>query len=397
MIEHRTIEASRGDTLSPHRMGSSPFTKFPHNPASVATDRKILTEHQFREMIGLERKRSERSHMPFLLVLVDTGASLPRNRSEKVLASILDALSLLTRDTDLVGWYEENLVLGVMFTDISNDEKSALVTMLGRVSAALQENLTLEEFSQIGISLHLYPEDWHHELFHRPSNPTLYPDLLRRDESRLLAITIKRAMDIAGSLIALTLASPLFLLIAIAIKLTSKGPVFFRQQRVGQYGRSFMFLKFRSMHVSNDTSVHKEWFNKFRNGKAQRQPTNGQQTGSFKMTNDPRITRVGRILRRTSLDELPQFVNVLRGEMSLVGPRPPIPYEVDDYLAWHRGRILEAKPGLTGLWQVNGRSRVTFDEMVRLDLQYARTWSIWLDIKILLKTPKAVISGDGAY
>ena len=335
--------------------------------------------------------------MPFLLVLVDTGASLPPNKSEKVLASILDALSLLNAGHGCSRLVRKNSVLGVMFTEIAADEKSALVTMLGRVSAALQENLSLEEFSQIGISLHLYPEDWHHELFHRPSNPTLYPDLLRRDESRVLSIAIKRTMDIVGSLIALTLAAPLFLLIAIAIKLTSSGPIFFRQQRVGQYGRSFVFLKFRSMHVSNDTAVHKEWFNKFRNGQAQRQPTNGQKNGSFKLTNDPRITRVGKFLRRTSLDELPQFVNVLRGEMSLVGPRPPIPYEVDDYLAWHRGRILEAKPGLTGLWQVNGRSRVTFDEMVRLDLQYARTWSIWLDIKILLKTPKAVISGDGAY
>jgi exopolysaccharide biosynthesis polyprenyl glycosylphosphotransferase len=383
--------------VSAHRSANSPFSKFSSSQAGVAEDRRILSEHSFREMIALERKRTERSHMPFLLVLVDTGGSLPRNKSEEVLAGILDALSLLTRDTDLVGWYEENSVLGVMFTEIIVSDKSAILTMLGRVSATLQENLSIEEFSQISISLHLYPEDWHHELFHRPSNPKLYPDLSRRDESRILSILVKRAMDIVGSSMALLFASPLFFAIAIAIKLTSKGPIFFRQERVGQHGRTFMFLKFRSMYVNNDAAVHKEWFTKFRSGQAERHPTNGKGKGSFKMTNDPRVTRVGKLLRRTSLDEIPQFINVLRGEMSLVGPRPPIPYEVEDYLAWHRGRILEAKPGLTGLWQVNGRSRVTFDEMVRLDLQYARTWSIWLDIKILLKTPKAVIMGDGAY
>jgi lipopolysaccharide/colanic/teichoic acid biosynthesis glycosyltransferase len=117
----------------------------------------------------------------------------------------------------------------------------------------------------------------------------------------------------------------------------------------------------------------------------------------FKLTNDPRITPIGRLLRRTSLDELPQFLNVLKGQMSLVGPRPPIPYEVDCYEAWHKRRLLTVKPGITGLWQVKGRSRTTFDEMVRLDLQYARTWSLWLDLKIILKTPGAMVSGDGAH
>jgi lipopolysaccharide/colanic/teichoic acid biosynthesis glycosyltransferase len=194
------------------------------------------------------------------------------------------------------------------------------------------------------------------------------------------------------------LFAPVFLLSAIAIKLSSRGPVFFRQERVGQHGKPFILLKFRSMHVNNDTSVHKQWFQNFYAGKAKRHPTEDDNgNGTYKLPNDPRVTRIGRWLRRTSLDEVPQFINVLKGEMSLVGPRPPIPYEVDAYEAWHRGRILQAKPGITGLWQVNGRSRVAFDEMVRLDLRYARTWSIWLDIKILLKTPAAVFFGEGAY
>jgi lipopolysaccharide/colanic/teichoic acid biosynthesis glycosyltransferase len=132
-------------------------------------------------------------------------------------------------------------------------------------------------------------------------------------------------------------------------------------------------------------------------GKANKQPMNGNDQGVYKLTKDSRITRVGAFLRKTSMDELPQFLNVLKGEMSLVGPRPPIPYEVEAYDIWHRRRLLEAKPGITGLWQVCGRSRVNFDDMVRLDLQYARTWSLWMDIKILLRTPGAVLLGAGAH
>jgi lipopolysaccharide/colanic/teichoic acid biosynthesis glycosyltransferase len=197
--------------------------------------------------------------------------------------------------------------------------------------------------------------------------------------------------------VALLLFAPLLLGIALAIKVTSKGPVFFRQKRVGQHGEQFVFLKFRSMHVNNDSGVHKEYVRQLIAGRAQRHPSNGNGKGVYKLTKDTRITRIGAFLRRTSLDELPQFINVLRGEMSLVGPRPAIAYEVEAYDIWHRRRVLEAKPGITGLWQVNGRSRVKFDDMVRLDLRYAKTWSPWMDLKILLRTPVAVVFGDGAY
>jgi lipopolysaccharide/colanic/teichoic acid biosynthesis glycosyltransferase len=184
--------------------------------------------------------------------------------------------------------------------------------------------------------------------------------------------------------------------VALAIKLTSKGPVFFRQQRIGQFGRRFMLLKLRSMFVGNDPSIHQEYVKQLIAAGAdpQHKAPNGK---VFKLVNDPRITKVGAFLRRTSLDEIPQFINVFLGDMSLVGPRPPIAYEIEAYDLWHRRRVLEAKPGITGLWQVKGRSRVTFDEMVRLDLQYATTWSPWMDVKILLRTPAAVVNGDGAY
>jgi lipopolysaccharide/colanic/teichoic acid biosynthesis glycosyltransferase len=149
------------------------------------------------------------------------------------------------------------------------------------------------------------------------------------------------------------------------------------------------------MYYKSDPKIHQNYVKQFISGKQSAQ--SGGRKGIFKIQDDPRITPVGRFLRRTSLDELPQFLNVLKGEMSLVGPRPPIPYEIETYELWHRRRFLEVKPGITGLWQVEGRSRTRFDDMVRLDLKYARTWSPWLDIKILLRTPTAVFWGDGAF
>ena len=190
--------------------------------------------------------------------------------------------------------------------------------------------------------------------------------------------------------------APLFLGLAALIKLSSKGPVFFRQERLGRFGVPFVFLKFRSMHISTDAEIHKEYVRNFIAGRAGSSLRDGTRP-IYKITNDPRVTWIGRFMRRTSLDELPQFWNVFVGEMSLVGPRPPIRYETEAYDVWHRRRLLEAKPGITGLWQVHGRSKTTFDEMVRLDLRYSRMWSPLSDVKILLQTPRAVFSGDGAY
>jgi len=150
------------------------------------------------------------------------------------------------------------------------------------------------------------------------------------------------------------------------------------------------------MYVDNDHNVHKEFVTQMITRELDRDKA-GRDQGVYKLTSDKRITRVGKFLRRTSLDELPQFINVLRGDMSLVGPRPPIPYELAAYQTWHRRRLLEVKPGITGLWQVTGRSTVDFDEMVRLDLRYATSWTPWLDLRILIRTPAAVIKGSGAY
>jgi exopolysaccharide biosynthesis polyprenyl glycosylphosphotransferase len=331
-------------------------------------------------------------------MLLDMGDGVRSVHHENALDKILSALSLSTRETDVTGWYKNDSVVGVMFTEFGDDDRNTILsTLMTRVSETLRDNLSSHEFSRISISFHLFPEEWNHDVSLRPSNPTLYPDLTRRDDAKKLFCVVKRIMDAVGSAMALLLFSPLLLLIALAIKLTSKGPVFFRQKRVGQYGEQFVFLKFRSMYVNNDASVHKAYVQQLIAGSAQSQPANGNGNGVYKLTRDSRITRIGGFLRRTSLDELPQFINVLKGEMSLVGPRPAIAYEVEAYDIWHRRRVLEAKPGITGLWQVNGRSRVKFDDMVRLDLRYAKTWSPWMDLKILLRTPVAVVFGDGAY
>jgi lipopolysaccharide/colanic/teichoic acid biosynthesis glycosyltransferase len=349
-------------------------------------------------MISIERKRTERSRKPFLLMLLDTGNCQGSKKNGKALDSIVSALLASTRETDVTGWYKNRATVGVMFTELVVDDKNSILsTMLTKVSATLRDNLTFEQFNQISISFHFFPDDWDHDISGRPSNPTLYPDLLSLDNTRRFLSGIKRMMDIIGSALTLIICAPAFLVIALAIKASSKGPVFFRQQRVGQHGERFTFLKFRSMHIDNDPSVHKEYVLKLIAGQAEPKPSNGNGAGVYKLTNDERITRVGALLRRTSLDELPQFLNVLKGDMSLVGPRPAIPYEVAAYQTWHRRRVLEFKPGITGLWQVTGRSRVNFDEMVRLDLRYAKSWSPWLDIRILMRTPRAVLMGEGAH
>ncbi len=383
--------------MSTQRSGPNGLSLAPLPEASSLEDRGILNADAFRRMITLERKRSERSRKPFMLLLLDMGDRLPSEKNGKTLSKILAALSGSTRDTDVTGWYANNCVVGVMFTEIATgDSNSVPSTIIARVTETLRKNLTLEQFNRVSLSFHVFPEDWDNDA-QTPSNPTLYPDLSQREDARKSFRVMKRMMDVLGSVIALVVFSPVFLIIACAIKATSKGPVLFEQRRVGQNGNSFMFLKFRSMYVNNDSAVHKEYVQRLIAGKADKQPSNGNGQGVYKLTKDTRITRVGSFLRKTSLDELPQFWHVLKGEMSLVGPRPPVPYEVEAYDIWHRRRLLEARPGITGLWQVCGRSRVTFDDMVRLDLHYARTWSPWMDIKILLRTPAAVVLGSGAH
>jgi exopolysaccharide biosynthesis polyprenyl glycosylphosphotransferase len=216
---------------------------------------------------------------------------------------------------------------------------------------------------------------------------------LFREPLSQAARIVKRASDIVIASIALIAFAPLMFLIAVLIKLDSKGAIVFAQERVGMDGRIFLFYKFRSMRADADDRIHREAYLKNITGELRVENAGDAEPVFGKVPNDPRVTRIGRILRRTSLDELPQLWNVLRGDMSVVGPRPPIPYEVEAYDLWHRKR-LDMKPGLTGLWQVSGRNRLTFEEMVRLDLFYIENWSLWLDLQIILKTIPVLLRGD---
>jgi len=204
---------------------------------------------------------------------------------------------------------------------------------------------------------------------------------------------LKRTFDLVVAALAITLLSPLWLLIALLIKLDSKGAVFYTQERVGMDGRLFLLYKFRTMNAGADPELHREYQRAFIAGRAEANLGN-ETKPTYKLLSDPRITRIGKALRRISLDEVPQLLNVLSGDMSLVGPRPPIPYEVEAYELWHRKR-LDMKPGLTGLWQVSGRNRLPFEEMVKLDLFYIENWSLLFDLKIILRTVMVMLQGDG--
>ncbi len=378
----------------PSNLASLPFRE--ETPSSREW-RSALNEESFHRMISLERRRTERSRRPFLLMLLD-GKGLSSSEQRTAFIRMLSVLSESTRETDVTGWYRSSAVVGVMFTEIDSEDRAEIVSMmLARASAILRGVLNDELFAQISISFYVFPDDLDHQISGRPDNPALYPDLLKRKQTRGFFRIAKRMMDVAGSSLALVVFAPLFLAIAVAVKMSSKGPVFFRQQRVGQHGVPFVFLKFRSMYADNDPSVHQKYVRELIRGQSEGKPPKGTGESVYKPIADARITPLGSFLRRTSLDELPQFFNVLKGEMSLVGPRPPIAYEVEAYDIWHRRRVVEAKPGITGLWQVSGRSRVKFDDMVRLDLNYATRWSLWLDITILMRTPYAVLLGEGAH
>lgn len=353
----------------------------------------VVSEPQFSAALRLERRRTERSRRPFLLMLADFEA-IAMNAAAK-LDDLASALAAAARETDTVGWHRQNEVLGAIFTELGvNDRSDVLISVKQRVSAVMHEKLGDKLARKVSLSFHFFPED------HSGKNcsaPELHAELYGGRTPKPVTLGLKRVIDVAGSALLLAALFPLLLLISAIIKLTSRGPTLFRQLRIGQHGKEFTFLKFRSMYENSDVALHKEYVSRFIAGDAPMKESPDGRSSAYKVIDDPRVTPFGRFLRKTSLDELPQLINVLKGEMSLVGPRPPLPYEFDCYDVWHLRRIVEVKPGITGLWQVCGRSRTSFDEMVRLDLRYATHWSLWLDFIILVMTPGVVLSGDGAY
>lgn len=330
-----------------------------------------------------------------MLVLLEVSQIAATPSGAAILDKIKSAFTLAVRETDFSGWHSDQKKFGVVFTQLSRADMPTLKKiLLAKVRSALENSLGLPLASQIAIESLCYPEFV--EAPDAPPQPEIYPDVMEDSNPRSFRRVGKRLIDLFGSLLALILLGPLFLVVALLVKLTSPGPILYRQTRIGQFGRPFTFLKFRSMRVDADPEVHRKFVLDFIEGQKVHGNGHGPGAAVYKLNGDTRITPVGGFIRKTSLDELPQFLNVLMGHMSLVGPRPPIPYELVKYESWHRRRVLEARPGITGLWQVYGRSRTSFDEMVRLDLQYIQKQSFWLDFKLLVMTPFAVASGKGA-
>jgi lipopolysaccharide/colanic/teichoic acid biosynthesis glycosyltransferase len=364
-------------------------------PSEIGHHEDVLAENVFHSMLTLERRRAERSRKPFVLMLLD--ANLEKGIAEEILRQAVDIVVASKRETDLAGWYKQGAILGIIFTEVSLDGELPITeTLRAKIETAFVKHLGRDRAAMIAISVHIFPETWDRDGSGWIADSKLYPDLKRKSSRKRLPLVIKRVIDIVGSGALLLVLSPFLTLIMALIKLTSKGPVIYKQERLGRFGARFKCLKFRTMYSNNDPKIHQEYVQKFIAGKDGLNNSEGSDKPVYKLVKDPRVTFVGGLLRKTSLDELPQFWNVLRGDMSLVGPRPPVPYEFEVYDIWHRRRVLEVRPGVTGLWQVSGRNRTRFDEMVRLDLRYCQTWSIWLDLKILLATPKAVFNGGGA-
>ena len=367
------------------RFAPSPSRGWP--PTAPRREPRVIAEELFRVVLKHERKRAGRCNQPFVLLIVAVDGQ-PAPGSSFIWKPVIETLGALIRETDIMGWLARRAAIGVVLTEIRTLDAAARQEFEARISRELVTKLDGETAGKFLVRLHVHV---HSEQGETAVEDTFWPG----DSQTTTYDRIKRGFDIITSFSLLCLLSPLFLLIGALVKWGSggRGPVFFGQVRIGQKTKPFTMLKFRTMKVDADPKVHLEFVTNFIKSSENRHAASNV---VFKLTNDPRVTPVGRLLRKTSLDELPQLLNVLRGDMSLVGPRPPLPYEFKEYKPWHCRRVLEAKPGITGLWQVKGRSRTTFDDMVRLDLRYARTYSLGTDLKILLATPRAVISGKGA-
>ena len=362
---------------------------------TITVPAELLDDAVFREHLVTERRRSERSGRALLLLLVNRqDGGVLESPDEVSIAT--DLLLAVKRESGTLGWFDAGRTIGVIVPEIDAQDVASVRAQIERqFNDAVAHPTGRDASSALSLTIRTYPESFSSvETLSELADPFLYPDLFAAVRKNPRFHFLKRAMDVVLSGLLLMFLLPALALIASVVKVTSPGPALFRQVRVGYRMQPFTMYKFRTMYESADHQVHHDYVSWFITASDQAQRE--EKSSVYKLTSDTRITPIGSILRRTSLDELPQLWNVLIGDMSLVGPRPPLPYEVQQYKPWHRGRVLFAKPGITGLWQVVGRSRTTFDEMVRLDLRYARSMSLWGDIKIMLATPIAMITGKGA-
>jgi lipopolysaccharide/colanic/teichoic acid biosynthesis glycosyltransferase len=350
---------------------------------------EVLLREQFMSQLKLEKRRTDRSHEPLSLVVMRLPADGSFDSDD--LRDIIRDLGGRKRATDFIGYLGEGTIAFLLPYLEAKAADTFAKMIADRVGA------------RTAVVSHATYPDRQFDEFVRQSLPaaadcaetTLDYSGETVTHSRW-ALAVKRGMDVIGGVALLAIGSPLMVATAIAVKLSSPGPIIFRQQRIGRGGVPFEFYKFRSMGAGADDRVHREYVSKLIAGRHDEINEGDSQRPIYKLQSDPRITPVGRIIRKTSIDELPQLLNVLKGDMSLVGPRPPIAYETEKYQSWHMRRLQAVRPGMTGLWQVEGRSKTSFDAMVRLDLLYIRNWSLWLDIKILAKTLLVVVRRDGA-
>ena len=358
----------------------------------------ICSREEFSCVMEREFARAERSNQSFSVVDFNIGDVEANKELDRELGKqLLRVLAKRLRSTDEVGWLDGYHV-GVL---LYNTPSEGAQIFSKKILEMLPDAFTPPDFK-----IHSYPigdqtkddSSYQGQEKRRTSrgSPSSY-DVVREKSTTKLAREMKmlyslampkwkRLLDIAGALFLLILFSPLFLLVALVIKILSPGPVFFKQPRVGYGGKVFTLYKFRTMKVHADTSAHQRYLSELIRGTGD---ANETVKPMIKLDDPQIIPFIGKILRATCIDELPQLVNVLLGDMSLVGPRPPILYEVEDYVAWHTGRF-DAVPGMTGLWQVSGKNRLTFLDMARLDIRYSRQRSLVLDLIILLLTPLAL-------
>ena len=353
----------------------------------------ICSKEEFSCILERELARAERSNQVFTVVDFDIGDVEDNKELGK---NLLQALAKRLRSTDEVGWLQGQHI-GVLLYNTSIEGAQVFSR---RILELLPKVFTPPDFN-----IHTYPtrdqskeDSSYQEIEERRTNrgsPSFHDVTkekvpkpvrgMRMLYSRAMPIW-KRLLDVFGSLFLLILFSPLFLLVALIIKIVSSGPVFFKQLRVGYGGRVFTLYKLRTMKVHADPSEHRKYLAELIHDTAGKKETG---KAMVKLDDPQIIPFIGKILRVTCIDELPQLINVLLGDMSLVGPRPPIPYEVEEYVTWYTGRF-DAVPGMTGLWQVSGKNRLTSKEMARLDVRYARQLSFALDLKILIFTPLAI-------
>ncbi|GBC63774.1 sugar transferase [Desulfonema ishimotonii] len=362
----------------------------------------ICSEEEFRRILACERARVDRGGQMFSLVIFDIGNAAASRMLSRHLQRLL--VSRL-RSGDEIGWIDARHIGAILPNAAPDGAWRFAITIRETISPIC---------SPPRCYVYAYPNEYRDKddgNITRPKDrfPEALPDtsgtgsdapdqfisplhsdpIPMRNCAKLPVHLLsgcrlplwKRWTDIGGALLGLVISSPMLLLVSLMIRTVSSGPVLFRQERIGYGGTPFTLLKFRTMKSDADILAHRQHLSRLIKEGAEKPMT--------KLDDDARIIPFGRILRKLCIDELPQLINVLRGEMSLVGPRPPIPYEVDEYLKWHNGR-LDVVPGMTGLWQVSGKNRLTFKEMVRLDIRYARCRSFWLDLKILLMTPVAI-------